>query len=380
MPDAYSQGMPLYSDFQPQIINDIYVIAANWFVNRTPFVTRVPRVGVGSTKFEIISRKVRPSSTTLGAAVADGTSTTITLADASLFMNGDVLEFATGERVQITADPNVSANTVTVVRGVEGTTAAAQTSGGTVLLIGNSRTGSEVDQNAIALKPTVVDQYCQTWQHPVQVGGSLQATTGFQTQAGVTTPLQQFQMDSLQNLMDDMERTTYYGKGDDGTSTGRPKQKGLRTLITNLITSPTNAGAYTPTDFVRDIGETSRRNGGQVDVVLVSTEFMSGLAKWGQPIERLDAGATALGVNINTFYAPFLGGLTLIEAPLLRAYTAVGLTSQLCRMRMKRNEFYNPRGNRGDAVEGDYIAEGAVEVDNPEKHVWLEGITAFSAS
>jgi hypothetical protein len=46
---------------------------------------------------------------------------------------------------------------------------------------------------------------------------------------------------------------------------------------------------------------------------------------------------------------------------------------------MKRNEFWNPRGSRGDAVEGDWIAEGAIEVENEQHHAWLEGITAFSA-
>ena len=42
-------------------------------------------------------------------------------------------------------------------------------------------------------------------------------------------------------------------------------------------------------------------------------------------------------------------------------------------MRMKRNEFWNPRGNRGDSFEGDWIAEGAVEIENPSHHAWLEG-------
>ena len=41
-----------------------------------------------------------------------------------------------------------------------------------IRLIGNSRTGAEVNQSAIAFKPTSVAQYCQTWQHPVQVGGT----------------------------------------------------------------------------------------------------------------------------------------------------------------------------------------------------------------
>ena len=49
-------------------------------------------------------------------------------------------------------------------------------------------------------------------------------------------------------------------------------------------------------------------------------------------------------------------------------------------MRMKRNEFWNPRGSRGDAFEGDWIAEGAIEIENPSHHAWVEGITAFSAT
>ena len=40
---------------------------------------------------------------------------------------------------------------------------------------------------------------------------------------------------------------------------------------------------------------------------------------------------------------------------------------------MKRNEFWNPRGVRGDAYEGDWIAEGAIEVDNQAHHAWGRG-------
>lgn len=382
MPDQYTQGFPAYSDFQSQIVNDIFVFSSGWYVNRCPLVTRLPRAPIGSTEFNIINRVVRPNTTTLAAAVADTVGTTLTLADASLFLNGDVLELASGERVEITADPNVSANTVTIKRGVEGTTAATQTSGSTVTLIGNSRTGSEVDQNAIALRPTVVTQYCQTFQHPVQVGGSLQATTNFQTQAGVSTPFDQYKMDALNNLMDDLERSSYFGKGESGTVDGRPKQKGVKTLIapSNVVTSPTNAGAYTATDLVRDLLSGPRANGGAPDVIFVSSNWMQAFAIWGQAILRLDAGTTNIGVAIDTFSAPFLGAVDIIEAPLLKPYTAFALTSQRARIRAKRNEFWSPRGNRGDAIEGDWIAEVAVELENPAMHAWLEGVTAFSAT
>jgi len=231
------------------------------------------------------------------------------------------------------------------------------------------------------MRPVGVTQFCQTWQHPVQVGGSLQASSAFQNAPGVRTPFEQYKMDALQNLMDDMEYTSYYGRGEDPTFAARPKQKGLRALLgSTLTTDPINAGAYKPTDFMRDTLQLCRVNGGDPDVLLVSSSFMTGLATWSQAVQRIDAGVNVFGSPIDVFEAPFLGGVSIIEAPLLRPGTAVCLTSSEVRMRMKRNEFWNPRGVRGDAYEGDWIAEGAVEIDNHGHHAWVEGITAFSAT
>jgi hypothetical protein len=106
---------------------------------------------------------------------------------------------------------------------------------------------------------------------------------------------------------------------------------------------------------------------------------MAGLATWGQAVQRIDAGTNVFGTPINVFEAPFLGGVSIIEAPLLKPFTAIALTSSNVRMRMKRNEFWNPRGTRGDAFEGDWMAEGAMEIENESYHAWVEGITAFSA-
>lgn len=380
MPNAYLQGIQNAFDNQAEIRNDVYTVASNWFVNRCPLVTRIPRMPVGSTTFSIVSRAFRTRTATLAAAVAAGDSQ-ITLADASSFMNGDVLELASGERVELLADPNAVTNSVTVRRAAEGTTAGSGSVNDTIRLIGNCRTGSEINQNGVALRPVGVTQYCQTWQHPVQVGGSLQASASFASVSGARSPFDQYKMDALQNLMDDMEYSAYYGRGEDPSVSGRPKQKGLRSLLTaNLVTNPVNAGAYKATDFIRDTLQQCRTNGGDPDVLLVSSNFMTGLATWGQAVQRMNAGTNVFGTPIDVFEAPFLGGLSIIEAPLLKPSSAICLTSSEVRMRMKRNEFWNPRGVRGDAYEGEWIAEGAVEVDNQNHHAWVEGITAFSAS
>ena len=379
MPNAFLQGIQGSFENQAQIRNDVHVVAINWFVNRCPLVTRVPRVPGGSTTFTMVNRTFRSRTATLSAA-ATASDLVLSLIDASAFMNGDVIELASGERVELVSDPNVITNTVAVRRGAEGTTPAAAASGSAASLIGNSRTGGEINQAAVAFRPTGTTQYCQTWQHPVQVSGSLQASLGYATQLGASTPFEQNKMDALQNLMDDMESTSYYGRGEDPSVSGRPKQKGLRALLTsNLVTAPTSAAAYKPTDLIRDTLERCRLGGGDPDVLIVSTNFMSGLATWGHAAQRINAGSTVFGVPIDVFEAPFLGGISLIESPLLKPFTAICLTSSEVRLRMKRNEFWSPRGSRGDAFEGDWIAEGAIEIENQAHHAWVEGITAFSA-
>jgi hypothetical protein len=134
----------------------------------------------------------------------------------------------------------------------------------------------------------------------VQVGGSLQASASYQTSPGIRTPFEQTKMDALQNLMDDMESSSYYGLGDDPSVAARPKQKGLKTLLSvNNTTNPTNAGAYKATDFIRDTLELSRAGGGDPDVLLLSTNFMIGLATWGQAVMRINAGANVFGTPKN---------------------------------------------------------------------------------
>ena len=54
---------------------------------------------------------------------------------------------------------------------------------------------------------------------------------------------------------------------------------------------------------------------------------MSGFATWGQAVQRIPAGETVFGTPINVLEAPFLHGVTIVEAPLLRPYTAIALTS-----------------------------------------------------
>ena len=380
--------------------NDVTVAIRNWFANRNPLVTRLPYVPVERVDFQMFTHKYRARSTVLGTAVSSAAQATLTVADATFLMNHDVLEIvdsATGnvERVQISGDPT-SSTTVNVTRGlwsqiggVSGTTPlSSAAANSTVNLIGNSRNGAEVNQTGLTTVGVSRTQYCQTFQFPVQIGGSAQTARSQVLPGGIQTPFDFNMTVQLQNMVDDIENCLYYGiaQAPNDSAGVTAKMNGLRSIFqTNNISSltgatPVNAAAYGSTDLIRDTLQAARSGGGDPDLLVVSTNFMSGFATWGQAIQRVPAGETVFGTPINVLEAPFLHGVTIVEAPLLRPFTAIALTSSEVYIRNKRNPFWQLRGSRGDMVEGDWIAEMAIEIVNESHHAWVEGITAFSAN
>jgi len=380
--------------------NDVTVAIRNWFANRNPLVTRLPYVPVERVDFQMYTHKYRARSTVLGASVSSATQTSLTVADATFLMNHDVLEIvdsATGnvERVQINGDPT-GPNTINVTRGiwsqvggVVGTTPlSSAAASSTVNLIGNSRNGAEVNQTGLTTLGVPRTQYCQTFQFPVQISGSAQSARSQVLPGGIQTPFDFNMTVQLQNMVDDIENSCYYGiaQAPNDAAGVTAKMNGLRSIFqTNNIssltgTTPVNAAAYGATDLVRDTLQAARSGGGEPDLLIVSTNFMSGFATWGQAIQRVPAGETAFGTPINVMEAPFLHGVTIVEAPLLRPFTAIALTSSEVYIRNKRNPYWQLRGARGDMVEGDWLAEMAIEVVNESHHAWVEGITAFSAN
>ena len=368
--------------------NDVTVAVRNWFANRNPLVTRLPYVPVERVDFLMYTHKYRARSTTLGASLANGATQVLTV-DATFLMNHDVLQIidattSSSEYVQIAADP-LNASAFLVTRATAGTTEVGGTiaSGSPVNLIGNSRNGAEVNQTGLTTIGVSRTQYCQTYQFPVQIGGSAQTARAQVLPSGLQTPFDFNMTVQLQNMVDDIETSCYYGiaQAPSSDNTVTAKMNGLKQiLVTNNTVNPTNYTAYGATDLIRDTLQKARQNGGEPDVLVLSVDWMQGLSTYGQAIQRVPAGETAFGTPITVLEAPFLHGVTIIEAPLLTLGTAIALTSSEVYIRNKRNPYWNLRGNRGDMVEGDWIAEMAIEVVNESHHSWVSGITGFSAN
>lgn len=382
MPAYEYTPMPLtqYGAFNAGVIpTDVFGVAINWYVNRTPLTARLPKLPVGSPQFVVAGDGFRPRVAATGASVADGSTTSLTPDDATQYEVGDVIQIES-ELMLVTAR-TANGTTVTVSRGYDGTSAAAHTTVGTAIyLITNTRTGAEVDQDGIARIHDTYTQYCQTIQHAYQVGGALQADANYTAAIG-QTPLDRFKMLAMQHTMDDFESAVYYGTGVAlSSATAKPMMLGIRNIVptANRETNPTNKTAYKPSDLIRDTASKCFAGGGNPNLLVVSPDWMAGLAVWGAANMRIEAGSNVFGTPIDLFEFPFLSGIAVVPSALLRPGTAVCLSAPEARIRMKRAMRDKPRGSRGDADEGDIIMEGAVELDNPAHHAWVEGVTGFA--
>lgn len=377
-------------DFSGETVSVVSAYGRLVMVNETPLVARLPRRRGRSVTFTVLTRGIRPRAYVLGAALADGTGTTLTLTSAnggvSPLMVGDVLELASGERVEVTGNISTTANTLTMRRAREGTTGAAQSNGTSATLIGNSRTGTEVDQEAYRIARTGVTQNHQRFQFPIQVGRRALAIDNVVT-PGAGSILDDEREAKFIDMYSDMEYSSYYGKGEAESAAGdRSKQKGLRSLVGTVKTAAdiTDEAAYTPDSMLRDLFQPIFDNGGNADLVLCSTGFMGGLFKWGfAKAQTTNLGQTELGANVEGFAIPFYGRtVKFIPSPKLGSatnHTAVALSSDEVAWSFLEEEQYLPRGSRGDAVEGEWYADGCVYLESPMHHAWIEGITTFAA-
>lgn len=368
------------------------------FVNETPLFARLPHEPTDAQAYNIVTYDVRGRSLTLGAAI-NNSGTTLTVTDSTSLIVGDILELpstdgTSTERILVTAIP--SSTTATIVRAMGGTTAVANDTNNnsnlTITLIGNSASGGDVDKVASRSTRTLIPQYVQTFHFPVQIGGLADAVRAVRLPTGISSLLTLEQQTKMTEFMRDVEYAFYYGKPTAQTSTKNATMGGLQHLIgwynggstpaagSNTNVKTNGGSSYTLLNFMADAVQKALNGGGDPDVVVVSNSFASGLMTWGFGKQQIVAPrVNEIGVAINEVVYPFGSRpLTVIPSYQLTAGTAIALTSSDVKVKRIREAFYQPRGLRGDAKEGDYIGDYAIEVGHPGWHAWVSGITSFA--
>jgi hypothetical protein len=310
------------------------------------------------------------------------------IADATPFQVGDVLELDDGtnlEHVEVIAAPTLTAtpNTIPIRRARGGTTAAAFAAAVTIRLIGNSRLGTEIDQQGYRPVSTGIEQIVQTFQYPVQVGGLAEAISNVALPPGANSVMGRDRAIKLVDAGREIERSMYYARGEKPVASGdRAKMKGYRALIASVGNLRSAIGAsYTRTAFITDTVAKIDNVGGSADTILCSNDFLVGLDTWVPgKTAQMGGNVTELGFPIETYVLP-LGAkpLRFVRAPQLRAGSAIVSSSNDLKVRTIRELFWKPREARGDAIEGDWIGDYCVHLTRPEWHAMVEGITSFAA-
>ena len=393
-------GIQVPSLFIPEQQTVLYAYLREIFINETPLTTRLRRERGISEYYNIVVYDIRPLTYQIGAAIAaTGTTTVINLGDVTPLLTGDVLEIPNTagnaiERVEVVDNPVVAGATVTVKRGAEGTALVANdfTTGTflTVQLIGNSRTGGEINQQGHRAIRTDIPQNIQTHQFPVQTGGKVMAMRNIQLPAGFNDVFTLDQKVAMTEMMISQEVAHYYGIGEKATVAGqRAKESGLKKLIGYYkspdggVTAGPNVkvalgGSFTRQNMITSL-QTAIDGGGRPDVIVCSTDFFGAISTWSLGNQFYVQGTNKIGMAIDGFLTAFLGRpIMFVPSFRLRKGTFMGLTWDDVLIRELRPEQFIQRGVLGDAMQGDMLCDTCIEIGHPGWHCWGEGITSYA--
>lgn len=307
-----------------------------------------------------------------------GTTTTVVVADGSMYVPNQILVVEeTGEVMMVTG---IVGNSLTVIRGLGGTTITSINGAMNVQSIGNAHEEASPMPTAITQQGSPRLNFTQIFRNSWAVSGTVKAVK-FRTGDRVAKN----KRDCAMYHAEDMERAMIFGVKHNGTLNGKPFRltDGIDSQIRQYggkIESAAHggvAGQYSLSDwedFIRRIFATNVKGQPNERIAIGGDQVLAVLNK----ITRLNgqyqisAGETKVGIMVTKIQTPF-GSLNLMTHPLMnenplwskRLYV---LHPGSIRRRMLRETFeegYDKNGSRinaKDADEGVMTTEFGVEV------------------
>lgn len=241
------------------------------------------------------------------AVVSGGTTTTLTVEDASSFANGGVLAVdETGEYMSI---DSVAGNDITVTRGIAGTAITAVDNTMHVTRIGNAQPEGAVMPTAIANQGSARINWVQILANAWSVTGTMSATvlhTGSQ--------IAKSKRDASFFHSEDIEKALIWGKMDARIgSNGQPLRymEGIVSQIEKyggLVEIPTDGQItqFNYRDFLRRIHQTQIKGAAQERMVFAGDVFLQNLieAARSDASYSIDEEINEFGLDLFTFKAP----------------------------------------------------------------------------
>ena len=243
-----------------------------------------------------------PVNDTLGAAIADNTTTTVTPTNIGYYMVGHVLMFASGEEALVTA---VGASTLTVTRGIGGTTAAAQSNGTGLRIIGIA-----VKENAESpLGPITQGEidynYFQIFDEYVQFSHRARVTPTYEVQDDRLTAEIQKKLSST--MPQHLENTLLGGSRALGSTTSPSLMGGVFQSSYNTSSSDLSGAILTEYDFLEAVQKGFNQVGKNLvgKTVMAHPFYKRVFANWYNNIRQIDGNTKSITNVMDTFETDF---------------------------------------------------------------------------
>jgi Family of unknown function (DUF5309) len=221
----------------------------------------------------------------------------------------------TGELMLVTA---ISTNTLTVIRGVGGSTAAALVDNDPLYILGTSAVEGSLSQGARSENPTLVTNYTQIFKQSVEASGTVQSSSN------ESTPHDYVHQSKKQMLehMKDIELAGLFGGPGENDVSGK-KQRTTGGLQYFLTSNNQNASGAWTIDEVNTFIRTLTRYGSASKTLFCSRLVAAVFDTHSLGKMQTHVGDDTFGVHIGMWQTN-LGELKIISHPLIEGATYDG--------------------------------------------------------
>ena len=375
---VYDSPQTTYSDTTPQmrVISDVInmidpvdtpLLAAIGGLDAARSKFRIRENG---TKIELLEDEMPPLSTTANHGTTIATNdTSITVTDASLFKDGDVI-LIDAEYMVVSA-ANATSNTVSVYSRSYGGTNATHLATAAIEFVGQARLeGDDADYSAL-VDVTAPYNYTSIFQDALKLTGSMEKLD----QYGIANPFEYQASKKLPHLMRLIEKALFHGIRSAGSASTPRSFGGLLTFITD---NSVNAGGAIVKADPDDLMEAIYNDGGNPDILAINPAIARDLKDLldTSSFVRVDQANTQLGMAPIQKIVTQYGSLQLVMSRFCPVSKAFALDTRKVGLYTYRPFAWHEIAITGDSRKGEVVGEFSFIVANDKSHGWIYGLTS----
>ncbi|HSE43806.1 MAG TPA: DUF5309 family protein [Gemmatimonadales bacterium] len=347
----------------------------------TTMLMKLPQERASSFKVEWMNDELIPQHSALAASAASAdTNITVTTSEGSYFKAGDILRFAdTGEPVRVTG---VAASSLTVVRAVDGSTAASAQTGTKIIRVGGS------NEQGATLPTALITQRATNYNYTQIVRNSYRFTeTAIATQwYGGPLVAKERRKKAVEHKWE-IENMLFFGARSYSAGTNNPRHTAGGLL--HYVTNESDTDTLTEVEF-QDFLRHGLEYGSKRKVLFASPLVAQVLSSFLE--DRIQPASTRPNPNIwGVKVDSVISGVVGQEIPVIvkREWKRYGESAgqygtyaclvdlDYVQLAPLRDTVLKPNRQANDADEqaAEFITELSLKVERPEVHRWLVDVT-----